>query len=108
IYRSGIITLGEVLAVPHAQTLVALSDSIGVGSLISEGVPALFEQLPAEFLIRLGGFENSGLLPGQTVIIQYLEHTWTGVLSQRFSQDLGSDQFYVTAEDGSAVCGDEC
>lgn len=108
IYRSGIITAGEVLAVPDTETLVALSDIITVGSLISEATPVLFEQLPSEFLIRLSGFENSGLLPGQTVIIQYLDYTWTGVISQRFSQDLGADQFYVTTEDGSAVCGTDC
>ena len=106
--RTGTITLGELVAVPELDGQLSLASEVKVGMPITVNQELIYQQSDPRFFIRLSAGENSGLLPGQRVWVQFDSFTWSGELAARVLGDASTDIFEVVGLAGSSLCAPDC
>lgn len=95
INSNGIIGAGELLAVPDLTQQFSLADAVVHGQPIANSSPVLFLQLQPSFQLRLGSNDGIGILPGQAAEVTYDGNTWSGVLSESFTNEEGFEEFRI-------------
>lgn len=107
--QSGLVRLGELIAVPELPATVRLGEGLARGALVSGGEDALLVRSGSPtFTIELTP-EQAGLIPPQaSVRVRYGDQEWLGVISGRQTTATGQEVLSVTTPEGGAICGTVC
>lgn len=107
--QTGVVALGELVAVADLPALVQLGEGIVVGKNVGgdeDAVLALTGE--REFVLGVTQ-EQARLIPAEaSVQITYEDHSWTGVIAGSELDEFGSTTFTLAAPDGGEVCDEEC
>lgn len=107
--QTGVVTLGELVAVADLPAVVALGESIGVGRTLAGGEDAVLAPTGERQFVLVVTAEQGRLIPAEaSVEVTYEDHTWTAVIARAELDEFGSTTFTLTAPDGGEVCGQEC
>lgn len=107
--QSGVVALGELVAVTDLPAVVQLGDAIAVGRTLGGGEDSVLAPTGQREFVLVVTQEQARLIPAEaTVEISYEDHAWTGVIASSSLDEYGSTTFTLTAPDGGEVCGDDC
>lgn len=107
--QTGVVPLGELVAVRDLPAVVQLGESIAVGRTLSGGEDNVLAPTGARQFVLVVTQEQARLIPAEaTVEITYEERTWDAVIAGTELDEYGSTTFTLTAPDGGEVCGEEC
>ncbi|MGO0576562.1 peptidoglycan-binding protein [Ornithinimicrobium panacihumi] len=107
--QTGIVPLGELVAVKDLPAVVQLGEGISVGRTLSGGEDAVLAPTGAREFVLVVTQEQARLIPAEaTVEISFEDHTWDAVIAASTLDEYGSTTFTLSAPDGGEVCGDDC
>ncbi|ANS79065.1 Putative peptidoglycan binding domain 1 [Serinicoccus hydrothermalis] len=107
--ESGLVGLGELVAVPDLPVTVTVGEAISVGAQVSGGEDAVLAPTGERDFVLVVTAEQARLIPAEaTVEISFEDQQWTGVIAGSQVDESGSTVFELTAPDGGPVCGEEC
>ncbi len=108
--ESGVVGLGELVAVPQLPTTVSLGESVVVGGQVSGGEDAVLAPTGERDFVLVVTAEQARLIPAEaTVEMSFEDREWTGVIAGSSVDAMtGSTEFELTAPGGGPVCGEDC
>ena len=107
--QSGVVSLGELVAVPALPAVVQLGDSVVVGRTLGGGEDAVLAPTGQRQFVLVVTQDQARLIPAETTVeISYEDHVWDAVIASTSQDEFGSTTFELMAPDGGEVCGDEC
>lgn len=107
--RTGVVGLGELVAVPSLPAVVQVGESIQVGRMVGGGEEAVLAPTGERHFVLVVTSEQAGLIPVEaTVEITWQEHLWTAAIGSVTQDQFASTEFELVAAGGGEVCGDAC
>lgn len=107
--QTGVVTLGELVAVADLPAVVQLGEGIVVGKSLAGGEDSVLAPTGEREFVLVVTQEQARLIPAEaTVEITFEDHTWSAVIAGSELDEFGSTTFTLTAPDGGEVCGEEC
>ena len=107
--QSGVVPLGELVAVTDLPAVVQLGESVVVGKTLSGGEDAVLAPTGQREFVLVVTQEQARLIPAEaTVEITFEDHTWDAVIASSELDQYGSTTFTLSAPDGGEVCGQDC
>lgn len=107
--QSGVVALGELVAVKDLPAVVQLGEGIVVGKTLAGGEDSVLAPTGEREFVLVVTQEQARLIPAEaSVEISFEDHTWTGVIAGSELDEFGSTTFTLTAPDGGEVCGKDC
>lgn len=107
--ESGVVGLGELVAVPALPAVVQLGDSIVAGRTLGGGEDSVLAPTGQREFVLVVTADQARLIPAETrVEISYEEHVWDAVIASTSQDEYGSTTFELMAPDGGEVCDPEC
>lgn len=107
--QTGIIALGEFIAVPQLPTTIHLGEQIVLGHVVTGGEEAVLAPTGERAFVMVVTQEQARLIPTEaTVRITHEELTWEAVIAATTQDQYGSVELILAAPDGGEVCGTEC
>lgn len=107
--QTGVVALGEFVAVSDLPAVVQLGEMIVVGKSLGGGEDSVLAPTGEREFVLVVTQEQARLIPAEaTVEISYKDHTWSAVIAASELDDFGSTTLTLTAPDGGEVCGQEC
>lgn len=107
--ESGVVPLGELIAVPDLPTVVQLGETIVTGSTLGGGEEAVLAPTGERQFVLVVTSEQARIIPAEaTVQVTYEDRTWPAVIAGSSQDEYGSTEYELTAPDGGVVCGKEC
>lgn len=108
--KTGMVPLGEVVAVPVLPAAVLLdAEEIALGGVLAGGEQIVFGASgDATFQLRLAQ-QQARLIPESAVItMSYQGHDWTAAIASTEQRDTGEVIHHLSAPGGGPVCGEDC
>lgn len=106
---TGVIALGEVIAVPTLPAHVVLGEEIAVGASLSGGESAVLVQRGEPRFEMTVTAEQANRAPeGTSVTLVHSGGTWDALVSSVNFNEQGETVLVLSAPDGGPVCGAEC
>ncbi|OLT18904.1 hypothetical protein BJF86_02805 [Serinicoccus sp. CNJ-927] len=107
--ESGVVGLGELVAVPDLPATVTVGEAIRVGGQVSGGEDAVLAPTGERDFVLVVTAEQARLIPAETTVeMTFEDQQWTGVIAGSTVDDTGSTVFELTAPGGGPVCGEDC
>lgn len=107
--KTGMVALGELVAVSALPTVVQLGESIVLGGNVGGGEQAVLAPTGERQFVLVVTGEQARLIPAEaTVDVTFEEQTWTAVIAGSTQDEFGSTEFELTAPDGGPVCREQC
>lgn len=107
--QSGVVALGELVAVADLPAVIQLGEGIVVGKSLGGGEDSVLAPTGEREFVLVVTQEQARLIPAEaTVEVAYEGHTWSAVIAGSELDEFGSTTFTLTAPDGGEVCGEEC
>ncbi|WP_298750323.1 peptidoglycan-binding domain-containing protein [uncultured Serinicoccus sp.] len=107
--ESGVVGLGELVAVPDLPATVTVGEVISVGAQVSGGEDAVLAPTGERDFEVVVSAEQARLIPAEaTVEMSFEGRQWTGVIAGSSVDESGSTVFELTAPGGGPVCGEDC
>ncbi|MGO0576455.1 peptidoglycan-binding domain-containing protein [Ornithinimicrobium panacihumi] len=107
--QTGVVPLGELVAVSDLPAVVQLGEGIVVGKTLAGGEDSVLAPTGVREFVLVVTAEQARLIPAEaTVEITFEDHTWDAVIGGSELDEYGSTTFTLTAPDGGEVCGEEC
>ncbi|KUG59237.1 hypothetical protein AVL62_06010 [Serinicoccus chungangensis] len=107
--ESGVVGLGELVAVPELPATVTVGEAIRVGAQVSGGEDAVLAPTGERDFVLVVTAEQARLIPAEaTVEMSFQDQQWTGVIAGSSVDESGSTVFELTAPGGGPVCGEDC
>lgn len=107
---TGVVELGDVIFVPELPVPVVLSDAVFVGARLTGGEPVV-RAILADPVFRIPlSIEQADLVPlSADVSVTYPDGVWPARIDRAVERvEFGQLDLFLTAPDGTSVCGDEC
>lgn len=107
--ETGMVGLGELVAVPALPAVVQLGESIVVGRTLGGGEDSVLAPTGQRQFVLVVTADQARLIPAEaTVEISYEDHVWDAVIASTSQDEFGSTTFELMAPDGGEVCDPEC
>lgn len=107
--QTGVVPLGELVAVPALPAVVQLGESIVVGRSLGGGEDSVLAPTGQRDFVLVVTADQTRLIPSEaTVEISYEDKVWDAVIASTSQDEFGSTTFELTAPDGGEVCGQDC
>jgi hypothetical protein len=107
--ETGVVGLGELVAVRALPAAVQLGESIVVGRTLGGGEESVLAPTGQRQFVLVVTADQARLIPAEaTVEISYEEHVWDAVIASTSQDEFGSTTFELMAPDGGEVCDPEC
>ena len=107
--ETGVVGLGELVAVPALPAVVQLGESIVVGRSLGGGEDSVLAPTGQRQFVLVVTQDQSRLIPAETTVeISYEDYIWDAVIASTSQDEFGSTTFELSATDGGEVCGEEC
>lgn len=107
--RTGVVALGEVVAVDSLPTVVQLGEAIQRGKPLGGGEDAVLAPTGERQFVLVVTEEQGRLIPAEaTVNVTWQEQTWPAVIAGSTQDEFGSTELELTAADGGPVCAEAC
>lgn len=109
IETTGVVLLGEVVAVPVLPTVVQLGTGLEVARQLGGGEDAVLAPTGEQNFVLAVTPDQSQLIPAEaTVEVTWQEQTWEAVITGSTQSEFGGVEFDLAAPDGGPVCADAC
>lgn len=106
---SGVVALGEIVAVPNLPDSVRLGEALRLGSVLGGGEPAVFARTgDVRFQVEGTPEQVGRLAAGTEVQIAFEDLLWTAFVSSVMLTEEGGEVVMLSGPNGSSVCGDDC
>lgn len=107
--RTGMVPLGELVAVHALPTVVQLGEDIVVGRALAGGEDTVLAPTGEREFVLVVSEDQSRLISAEaTVEIFYEDHQWTAVVAGTSQDEWSQITYTLTAPDGGEVCGADC
>ncbi len=107
--ESGIVALGEVVAVPKLPGRIRLGEQIAKGSRLAGGEPAIFAPSGKVHFALIVTQNQARLIPAEaSVVITHADHVWTARVGKSSTGAENTVRFEIKGPRGGAVCGRDC
>ncbi|AXH97541.1 peptidoglycan-binding domain-containing protein [Ornithinimicrobium avium] len=107
--QTGVVALGELVAVSDLPAVVQLGEGIVVGRSLGGGEDSVLAPTGEREFVLVVTQEQARLIPAEaSVEITFEDHRWTAVIAGSELDEFGSTTFTLTAPGGGEVCGEEC
>jgi peptidoglycan hydrolase-like protein with peptidoglycan-binding domain len=107
--QTGVVPLGELVAVSALPAVVQLGESVMVGRSVTGGEDSVLAPTGQREFVLVVTADQARLIPAEaTVEITYEDHTWDAVIASTAQDEYGSTTFTLSAPDGSEVCSEQC
>lgn len=106
---TGVVRLGELVALPSLPTAVQLGDDIALGMMLTGGETAVMVPVgDIRFSLTLTPDQAAAIPDGAAVVVPFDDHSWNAVVAQKTTDDTSNVVLDLVALDGGPVCGAEC
>lgn len=106
---TGIVALGELVAVPSLPDAVRLGDDIVLGSVLGGGESAVFARIGEPAFEMVLTPEQAERVPdGAAISLSLGEATWAALASGTTVDELGQTVVHLISPGGGPVCASEC
>ena len=107
--QTGVVPLGELVAVDRLPTVVQLGESIVRGATLGGGEESVLAPTGEQQFVLVVTQDQARMIPAEaTVDITWQDQTWQGVIASSEQDEFGNTEFTLTAPDGGPVCGEAC
>ncbi len=106
---TGMVGLGELVAVPALPARLRLGEEIVLGARLGGGEPAVFAPTRELRFSLVVSPDQAALIPlGASVMVAHEGYTWQAVVGEATTDQAGEIRYLLTAPGGGMVCGEEC
>ncbi|MEZ5086738.1 MAG: peptidoglycan-binding domain-containing protein [Tessaracoccus sp.] len=106
--ETGIVVLGELIAVPRLPAAVSLGEDIRVGNEVTGVEMAVLAPTGQREFVMVISEDQARAIPADAIVeVTYESETWTAIISG-IRETEGSVEIDLTGADGGEVCGDSC
>lgn len=107
--QSGVVALGEAVAVDSLPTVVQLGEAIQRGKPLGGGEDAVLAPTGERQFVLVVTQEQARLIPAEaTVNVTWQEQTWPAVIAGSTQDEFGTTELELTAPGGGPVCAETC
>jgi hypothetical protein len=107
---TGVVEVGDIVFVPELPVPVVLNEAVFAGARLAGGEPAV-QAILADPVFRIPlSIEQADLVPlSADVSVTYPDGVWPARIDRAVERvEFGQLDLFLTALDGTSVCGDEC
>jgi peptidoglycan hydrolase-like protein with peptidoglycan-binding domain len=107
--ETGVVRLGELVAVPKLPVALRLDEHIVKGSRVSVGVTAVFAPTgTVSFDLVVTQSQAALIKPDAAVTVVYRQYTWPAHITDTIAAADNTVEFVLAAPGGGPVCADGC
>ncbi|MCL2594026.1 MAG: peptidoglycan-binding protein [Promicromonosporaceae bacterium] len=107
--RTGIVTLGTLLAIPELPAVIRLGDALVRGDQVHGGETAVLARVGEPRFALFLQQDQAALVPfGAQVEVRSGDLLWPAIVGDSHVNDFGQVEMELAAPDGGLVCGDAC
>lgn len=110
VQSTGVVPLGQLVALPTLPATVSLSDEVTLSAPLSGGEQAVRAPTGEQDFVLVLAPNQESLVPlGAQVIVPFEDHEWEAVIaSSARDSSSGQLEMELTAPNGGPVCGEQC
>lgn len=107
--RTGVVLLGEVLAVPTLPATLRPGSQISKGVLLAGGEDAILAGSGVQTFVLVLSSDQARLIHSETpIVVRYEQHAWDASVTSATVDDSGNTVLTLEHASGGPVCGADC